>query len=144
MKTLRNNSTHYSLFTPSTKPGLSRAHQYQITHALIPQSVTANASLLLTIISSKSPLPTHPKPCSDSGVAGLIREDAPTAAAKTYAIQIADTVTIGPGKTSAEVATGEAPKGWGDVAWMLNVRTIDYCGLGWWRIHAFYAMPKLE
>ena len=57
-------------------------------------------------------------------MADLTREDAPTAAAKTYALQIADTVVIGPGKVAAEVATGEAPKGWGDVAWMLNVSAV--------------------
>lgn len=52
---------------------------------------------------------------------GLERADPPTSAGKIYALQIADTVVISPGKTSAEVATAEAPKSWGDVAWLLSV-----------------------
>ena len=54
-----------------------------------------------------------------------MRPDAPTEAGKVYAIQIADTVVISPGGTAAEVATSQAPKGWGDVAWLLSVSVLS-------------------
>ena len=58
-----------------------------------------------------------------AGVAGLQRPDAAKAAAKMYALQVADTVVVQPGGAPPEVVTALAPKGWTDAAYFFNVRT---------------------
>ena len=56
-------------------------------------------------------------------MAGLTRPDAAKGAAKTYALQVADTVVVQPGGTPPEVVTALVPKGWTDAAYFFNVRT---------------------
>lgn len=58
-----------------------------------------------------------------AGVAGLSRPDAAKGAAKTYALQVADTVVVQPGGAAPEVVTALVPKGWTDAAYFFNVRS---------------------
>lgn len=55
-------------------------------------------------------------------MAGLTRLDAATEAAKTYALQMADTVLV-PAGGAGELLTGGAPRTWTDNAYFFNVRT---------------------
>lgn len=56
-----------------------------------------------------------------AGVQGLRREDAETEAAKTYALQLADTVLVKEGGASPELLTAACPKAWSEVAYYLKV-----------------------
>ena len=54
-------------------------------------------------------------------MAGLRREDADTEAAKTYALQMADTVLVPENGNPAELLTGVAPRTWKDNAYFFKV-----------------------
>ena len=58
-------------------------------------------------------------------MAGLTRPDAAKDAAKTYALQVADTVVVQSGGAPPEVVTALVPKGWTDAAYFFNVRAHD-------------------
>ena len=57
-------------------------------------------------------------------MAGLTRPEAAKAAAKVYALQVADTVVVQPGGEPPEVVTALVPKGWTDAAYFFNVRSL--------------------
>lgn len=58
---------------------------------------------------------------ADAGLAGLSRKDAETEAAKTYALQLADTVLVREGGAPPELLTAACPKAWSEVAYYLKV-----------------------